>query len=103
MHEGNLDPYVGTTDYIAAFAIEGKLLNVMNLWRVHDIVEVCMHLPATSLSIAAARATDLAAFTRTTTWCWSYGRCQRGPHPCRSTCRRAYARNAWSLLLACSI
>jgi len=40
LHEGNLDPYVGTADYIAAFAVEGKLLNVMNLWRAHDIVEV---------------------------------------------------------------
>ena len=40
LHEGNDDPFVGAADYISAFGIEGKLLNVMNLWRAHDIVEV---------------------------------------------------------------
>ena len=39
LHEGNSEPFIVTTDYMAAFAIEGKLLNVMNLWRAHDVAE----------------------------------------------------------------
>ena len=44
---------MGTADYIAAFAVEGKLLNVMNLWRAHDIVEVSA---ADSVACSVARA-----------------------------------------------
>lgn len=39
LHEGNSDPFIVTTDYMAAFAVEGKLINVMNLWRAHDVGE----------------------------------------------------------------
>ena len=39
LHEGNTDPFIVTTDYMAAFAIEGKLMHVMNLWRAHDVSE----------------------------------------------------------------
>ena len=39
LHEGNDDPFVSPSDYVGAFAVEGKLLHVMNLWRGHDICE----------------------------------------------------------------
>lgn len=39
LHEGNRDPFINATDYIAAFAIEGKLEKVLNHWRCSDISE----------------------------------------------------------------
>ena len=39
LDEGNSDPFIGGSDYVSAFAIEGKILHVMNLWRGHDILE----------------------------------------------------------------
>ena len=40
LHEGNDDPFVQGSDYVGAFAVEGKLHNVMNLWRCCDVYEV---------------------------------------------------------------
>ena len=39
LHEGNDDPFVQGSDYVGAFAVEGKLHNVMNLWRCCDVYE----------------------------------------------------------------
>lgn len=37
--EGNSDPYINVAPYVAAFAVQGKILHVNNLWRCHDINE----------------------------------------------------------------
>lgn len=39
LDEGNMDPFTGGSDYVSAFAIEGKIMHVMNLWRGHDVYE----------------------------------------------------------------
>ena len=76
LHEGNNEPFIINSEYMAAFGLEGKLINVMNLWRAHDVGEdddlvlQMRFMPAQATSIAF----NLSSSTRAT-------RLERAPVP----------------------